>query len=474
MLLTAWEETDTTFSKVMRGAVWKMQSEVRVRRELVLNSRYRYEHNPRVHETWLGQLWRWMTRAELQVRLDGLSVRVAAGRRSIVEEAGRYSDTERKLVQRGCDVLGVQWITDLLCRDGQHVRPEMAGGGRAPWAGRVVLNGKDWYDVVRSRLGWTGDEVSPVPMPRPQLVVGCVVSYRMTAIGMPQPHQVRVGCVVGVAGGVASVMRAELGRLRSAVGLPAGGGIVDQVRIADNGWRVLDLAHGDSISRVSAWLQGDRADALALAVCSSEAHVQLRTHVAAEREEVVCSLPPCTEHAALRAQLEGLNLGCHSFVTDVSAFAVLAQRAAVSGQRLLGFSDGSVSGDGNLGSYGWLVAVLQEGGQLKVLAAGGGVAEAGHNTNVLLNTKRMEGLGLAAGKSFARDWAGPVSWWIDNTGIIRVSRRLARKGVGPYGWTKMGDRDVAGYLEWLDARVRGEWDVQHVKAHAERRRRFRS
>ena len=74
---------------------------------------------------------------------------------------------------------------------------------------------------------------------------------------------------------------------------------------------------------------------------------------------MVCSLPPCTEHAALRAQLEGLNLGCHSFVTDVSAFAVLAQQAAASGQRLLGFSDGSVTDDGNLGSYGWLVAVLQ-------------------------------------------------------------------------------------------------------------------
>ena len=102
------------------------------------------------------------------------------------------------------------------------------------------------------------------------------------------------------------------------------------------------------------------------------------------------------------------------------------------------------------------------------------MAEAGHNTNVLLNTKRMEGLGLAAGKSFARDWTGAVSWWIDNTGIIRVSKRLARKGVGPYGWTKMGDRDVAGYLEWLDARVAGSWEVQHVKAHAERRRRYRS
>ena len=195
MLLTAWEETDTTFSKVMRGAVWKMQSEVSARRELVLNGRYRYEHNPRVHETWLGQLWRWMTRAELQVRLDGLSVRVATGRRSIVEEAGRYSDTERELVQRGCDVLGVQWVTDLLCRDGQHVRPEMAGGGRpsAPWAGRVVLNGKDWYDVVRSRLGWTGDEVSPVPMPRPQLAAGCVVAYRMTALVRLSPTKCASG-----------------------------------------------------------------------------------------------------------------------------------------------------------------------------------------------------------------------------------------------------------------------------------------
>ena len=69
---------------------------------------------------------------------------------------------------------------------------------------------------------------------------------------------------------------------------------------------------------------------------------------------------------------------------------------------------------------------MQANGKLQVLAVGGGVAEAGHNTNVLLNTKRMEGLGFAAGKSFARDWTGSVSWWIDNTGIIRVSRALAR------------------------------------------------
>ena len=65
---------------------------------------------------------------------------------------------------------------------------------------------------------------------------------------------------------------------------------------------------------------------------------------------------------------------------------------------------------------------------------------------------------------WVRDWAGPVSWWIDNTGIIRVSKALARKGVGPYGWTKMGDRDVAGYLEWLDTRGDGYWVTELARA----------
>ena len=81
------------------------------------------------------------------------------------------------------------------------------------------------------------------------------------------------------------------------------------------------------------------------------------------------SLPAATERTALRAQLEGLNLGCHSFVTDVGGFAQLASQAAGTGQRLLGFSDGSVSDDGNLGSYGWLVAVLTPEGRLRALAA---------------------------------------------------------------------------------------------------------
>ena len=54
---------------------------------------------------------------------------------------------------------------------------------------------------------------------------------------------------------------------------------------------------------------------------------------------------------------------------------------------LLGFSDGSLSGDYTNGGYGWLVAVKEHvGGKLKVLAGGGGAAIASHATNVLLNT----------------------------------------------------------------------------------------
>jgi hypothetical protein len=86
---------------------------------------------------------------------------------------------------------------------------------------------------------------------------------------------------------------------------------------------------------------------------------------------------------------------------------------------LLGFSDCSLSGKYTNGGYGWLVAVKEhEGGKMKVLAGGGGAAIASHATNVLLNTTRMEALGLATGMSYARNWAGKVKWCIDNKGVI--------------------------------------------------------
>jgi hypothetical protein len=74
-------------------------------------------------------------------------------------------------------------------------------------------------------------------------------------------------------------------------------------------------------------------------------------------------------------------------------------------------------------------------------AGGGGAALASSATNVLLNTTRMEALGLAAGMSYARNWKGSVKWYVDNMGAISNF------------WAMPGS--VAN--DWSDGRPRRVW-----------------
>jgi ribonuclease HI len=106
-------------------------------------------------------------------------------------------------------------------------------------------------------------------------------------------------------------------------------------------------------------------------------------------------------------------------------FALLAADPDVN---LVGFSDGSLSGESNNGGYNWMIALVKEGNILQggVLAVGGGAVLAADNTNVLLSSMRMEALGLAAGMSYARNWVGKVDWYIDNMGVINKFRKMHR------------------------------------------------
>ena len=112
------------------------------------------------------------------------------------------------------------------------------------------------------------------------------------------------------------------------------------------------------------------------------------------------------------------------------------------------------------------------GGKLKVLAGGGGAAIASHATNVLLNTTRMEALGLAAGMPYSRNWAGKVKWYIDNKGVIENFWRMPNCVAND--WNKMGDRDVFGYINRMQGVVAGVWDVKHQRGHVEGREKDQS
>ena len=85
-----------------------------------------------------------------------------------------------------------------------------------------------------------------------------------------------------------------------------------------------------------------------------------------------------------------------------------------------------MSGDRNYGGYSWIVVLRSERYPMgKVVMGGVGGAEAATaNGNVLLNTTRMEALGLVAGMSYARGWKGPVKWYLDNNGARRNYRKM--------------------------------------------------
>jgi hypothetical protein len=93
---------------------------------------------------------------------------------------------------------------------------------------------------------------------------------------------------------------------------------------------------------------------------------------------------------------------CGDFEQQSDRFDRLASDHTV---ELLGFSDGSLSGDYTNGGCGWLVAIKSpdEAKKLRILAGGGAALLASSTTNIFLNTTRMEALGLAAGMSYTRE-----------------------------------------------------------------------
>jgi hypothetical protein len=205
-------------------------------------------------------------------------------------------------------------------------------------------------------------------------------------------------------------------------------------------------------------------------VTSNEAHCDCRTRVRLPCSRLVQSDVPDEDTSRLRHELEGIGLGFEEHIQQTERFALLAADPDVN---LDGFSDGSLSGDGNNGGCSWMIALVTDGNIMQgdVLAGGGGAALAADNTNVLLSSTRMEALGLAAGMSYARNWVGKVDWYIGNMGVINNFRKMHRWVANE--WSKAGDRDVNGYLNVLRNEVKGVWTVHHQLGHVEKRKKNR-
>jgi len=233
--------------------------------------------------------------------------------------------------------------------------------------------------------------------------------------------------------------------------------------------RVLDISDGaEGERRIGAWADGEREGSIRAQLISSTVHIAGGTKERDVSEmRVMSAAPGVVEKGNIREELEGIGRGCtrkyHREAYDVANDGKTT---------LYGFSDGSLSGDRNYGGYSWLLAIKEAGtGAGRVIMSGGGAAAAEDKENTLLNTTRMEALGLAAGMSFARDWKGPVEWHLDNEGARRNYRKMRHWTA--YDWCKGGDRDVFGYMEQLRGRLLGNWKVLHVDGHVEKRKKDR-
>ena len=187
IIAMAWEEWDTTFARVMRGAVAQMQEE-HGRVPMVFQGAY-VGGNERIAGTWLGQAWRWMSQVRLTMKLRGVSAVVSEADPLICSAFNTADDRARS--RAACARFRVRRRSDMMCYDGEQVRPEAAVGGEweradgGKWAG--------WACAARQRL--VAEKMLPVAMPVPAVEVGATLAFRDMASGT-----VAWGCVVAQTG----------------------------------------------------------------------------------------------------------------------------------------------------------------------------------------------------------------------------------------------------------------------------------
>jgi len=384
------------------------------------------------------------------------------------------------MVARGCAKFGVSVPSDLFRRDGKALRPEMRVGGE--WTDSVAnkKGKKEWVATIKSKIGIDSDQNErefEYDMPAVDPEVGMI-------IGFLSEGTAAIGCIVRIQDGleegtgvgamwVATGHLPKRGKRRVAVGATrvvfSGGGESHERVIGE--WRALDVESAEMQMRANGWAVDRRDGDLEVNITSSERHCECMTKVREDCGQISKSKVPTDNIDAMRKELEGVGIGCGEFEQQADRFDRLANDNDV---ELLGFSDGSLSGDNTNGGYGWLVAIKSpdEANKLIILAGGGGAALASSTTNVLLNTTRMEALGLAAGMSYARNWKGSVKWYVDNKGVI--SNFWAMPGSVANDWSKMGDRDVFGYINIMQSEVLGDWDVIHQEGHVEKRKKDES
>ena len=97
--------------------------------------------------------------------------------------------------------------------------------------------------------------------------------------------------------------------------------------------------------------KGDGVGVGCVVAASTAEHCDCKTRVRQACSRTVCSDVPDDDTERLRAELEGIGIGCEDVEQQAARFQRLAADPCVN---LVEFSDGSLSGDGNNGGYSWI------------------------------------------------------------------------------------------------------------------------
>ena len=131
-----------------------------------------------------------------------------------------------------------------------------------------------------------------------------------------------------------------------------GGGSVG-MELVQGEWRRLNTGSPDDDEQAAKlWVRREIHRELSVVVTSSPAHCECRARVRQACSRTVCSDVPDDDIERLRAELEGIGIGLEDVEQQAARFQRLAADPCVN---LVGFSDGSLSGDGNNGGYSWMV-----------------------------------------------------------------------------------------------------------------------
>ena len=450
------------------------------------------------YNTWLFNIWKWMTHPNRAVNVVGLPAGYTPKRENdanIVEfvscnanRVGKQTKADMvATIQRGCYALDVHLLSDLYMKDGVNLKEFMLPGGIA------FREHPDWhsavYDVISIRPPLGGWIVPTPPIRLGEAVcraarsgerhVGIVDSFvhprdagKVCVAWMDMPSARRCEKIWTDGGGDANVYR-RLKTNYSCATLWSETGQKEVVDLCD--LTALDSVHGSNYQTVSVMLISD------------DAFIRKCSMVSRQVAPAAIAPEPVMSDIHLAGYFDSDDYGRYPNLVLKAQSDDLTDMLSSGDYMLVGCSDGSVQDDHLVGTYGWSIALYKSSelteaacnpkDKLFVVAAGSGKCAAADNTAIgPLDSTRMESIGIVAGleawkeicDTEASGWH-EINWVCDNDAACDTYR--SHRFLNMRQWQSLCNKDVWGHLDtWCTSDMRASINVKWHRGHPEKRK----